>query len=226
MALDLEQFQQILADLADRRAAVAAQTQQTQQPTHQAETTVAVAESNTHEHDNAAAVVETPPETTPEQPKVAVNILDPEGVSDQAILQKTIALMETGATDTEVKTALVNEFEGIEQDADDFIKNARQEFANKVWTGQAFANETLKTAMEAVGEAQQAQHELNKTKLDLHFTKKNKRIPDNLTDTDIARLSEEIKNDMSWLDVTEETPRPEFPRWTMEGTSLYTGLAK
>jgi hypothetical protein len=157
-------------------------------------------------------------------------IADEPDVTDEELRDRAVKLLDEGKTDQEIQTALLDEYEGIENDLPAIIKAAHVEFVSKqekeIEAAHAFEDEVLKTAMEAQGRAQTTELELKKTKLDLHFTKKNKRIPSDLTENEVSRLSEEIQNDMSWLDETQVTPRPEFPRWVMEGTSLYTGLAK
>jgi hypothetical protein len=75
----------------------------------------------------------------------------------------------------------------------------------------AYEDEAKKVAMEATDRAEVAQSELKKARLELHFLKQNKRLPSDLDEKGVELLSQEIRNDLSWLDVSKVIPRPEFP---------------
>lgn len=85
-----------------------------------------------------------------------------EGVGYEEILHRTVVLMGDGKTDAEVKTALLKEFEDIEQDADEFIKEGRQKFAGEVEAAQIAEDDARKTAMEATDKRLEAEREADK----------------------------------------------------------------
>jgi hypothetical protein len=168
-------------------------------------------------------------DTVEEIPQPTINVAEPE-VTDGELRDRAVELLEEEKIDAEIEAILLNEYTGIEQDLPAIVKAAHIEFVakhdKKVETAEAFEDDARKTAMDATDRAELAQFELKRARLDNYFLKLNKRLPTDISATDVEILAEEIKNDISWLDLSEITPRPEFPAWVMEGTSLYDGLAK
>ncbi len=104
--------------------------------------------------------IQTPAESTPEiseEPK-------DEGVTDAEIVRAAMKHFSSGKTDSEVRAALLNEFDGIEQDVDELIKKAHQKVAEILNQPEESAEltELRKFAMEATDKALAAQAEADK----------------------------------------------------------------
>jgi len=129
-------------------------------------------------------------------------------------------------TDDEAASELLHEYELSASDLKEVLKLGREKQSDQIYEEQQHTEELRGSAMDATDLAKQAQSELKKTTLELQLLKKNKRLPTDIDEQQIDLLAQEIKNDLSWLDLSHVTPRPKFPTWVMEGTSLYEGLAK
>jgi hypothetical protein len=194
----------------------------------------------------AVAVVEPEPVVEPQAPiaaatKVAEGIPQPardtqpdpsEGVSDEEILQRTVALMGDGKTDGEVKTALLKEFEDIEQDAEEFIKKGRQKFAREVEAAQIAEDEARKTATEATDKRLEAEREADKHlvekyqiagRLDKSIDTNDKERAAKLIRMHEEEIEKEAEKEETFDDEAEE-PFPECPVFTGPLTELAKAL--
>jgi hypothetical protein len=149
-------------------------------------------------------------------------------VTDEEIIEAAVEYFGQKWNYTEVVQKLLNQFytvvdESTRKEAEELAGKAHDRFLEE---NEKEIKDIRKTAGDAVDRAELAQSELKKTSLELHYLKKNKRLPSDLNEKEIEILAQEIQNDLSWLDVSQVIPRPEFPAWIMEGTSLYEGLAK
>jgi hypothetical protein len=145
---------------------------------------------------------------------------------DEVIVSKLMVLFNKGLTDDEAKPELLKEYDLSATDLKELVKLGREKYSDQIYEEQQRTDELCSSAMDAEDRAKQAQSQLNKTSLELTLLKKNKRLPTDIDETQIALLAQEIRDDLSWLDLSHVTPRPVFPTWVMESTSLYDGLAK
>jgi hypothetical protein len=145
---------------------------------------------------------------------------------DEVIVGKLVVLFNKGLTDDEAKSELLNEYDLSADDLKELLKLGRERYSDQIYEEQQRADELLGSAMGSEDRAKQAESQLKKTSLELTLLKKNKRLPTDIDEKQIELLAQEIRNDVSWLDLSQVTPRPKFPAWVMEGTSLYEGLAK
>jgi len=117
------------------------------------------------------------PSEIPAQPMVADEIpqtpstvaLDISEVTDEEIIETAVKLLKDGKTDAEIRMALLDEVENVEQDADEFIKTAHAKLSElltkqeaEIEAAQASEDYANKIAMEATDKRLEAEREADK----------------------------------------------------------------
>ena len=116
-----------------------------------------------------------------------------EGVTDEGIVETALNHLKSGKTRPQIKAALIEEFEDIEQDADELIDRA---YEKEIEAAQASEDDARKVAMEATDKRLEAEREARKQLVEKVYAQ--------------GRLGKPVDpNDMRWVQAIKEDEEKE-----------------